>query len=537
MRRSGRERGRITAALVVSAGLVASASAWEICGNAVWSAPPRFDGAGYAVLARAWLSGQGYRAIDHPDRPRHAHFPPGYPLVLALTWRVAGESVTAAHVVSTLGSVGAVLAAWWWFRRLMPGPAALILGLALSVNWLWARTGSAIQSEPLYLLLGQLTVLIATATAAAGGRGAATGTRETIALGALLAACLLTRHVAIGLALAVLLELVIRRRWRAALAVAMIAALLVSPWLAWIAGLGPGGRTQADLLVPGKATWVERMIGQLVFYVQRIPDQLIGPFVEVGTVFQHAPLVTLAANAWAIVATAVIAGGWFHALRHPRRRLAGLVPLCTLGLLLVWPFTEAGRFLIPLIPCLLIGAVEGLVGLLGWLGRVVARVGVVGSRLRLSRRRLVAASLVFAASLPYSTYLLVSGRTRALEAAHRDFDAACDWLAVHADRPGPVLTRHPGEVFWRTGRPALEVPTAERPGDRDADAAAIARTIAAYRVAYLLIDQERYAHAPPSPLAQFVVQYPDRVRKVWSRQTEPAAVVLYEVQPVRSPVP
>ena len=30
--------------------------------------------------ARSGLaSGQGYRAIDHPDRPRHAHFPPGYP--------------------------------------------------------------------------------------------------------------------------------------------------------------------------------------------------------------------------------------------------------------------------------------------------------------------------------------------------------------------------------------------------------------------------------------------------------------------------
>ena len=49
-----------------------------------WTAPPRFDGAGYAVLARGLLGGQGYRAIDHPDRPLHAHFPPGYPIALAL---------------------------------------------------------------------------------------------------------------------------------------------------------------------------------------------------------------------------------------------------------------------------------------------------------------------------------------------------------------------------------------------------------------------------------------------------------------------
>src|SRR5439155_20570700 len=112
------------------------------------------------------------------------------------------------------------------------------------------------------------------------------------------------------------------------------------------------------------------------------------------------------------------------------------------------------------------------------------RVRWLGWCLRPSRRRLVAASLVFAMSLPYSAYLLATGRARALEASHRDFDAACAWLASHADRPGPVLTRHPGEVFWQTGRRALEVPTAERPGDVDADAATIARTITAYHVAY-----------------------------------------------------
>ena len=174
MTRSRRGQGRNRSSLV-SACLIALVSAVATCGNAVWTAPPRFDGAGYAVLARAWMAGQGYRAIDHPDRPRHAHFPPGYPLLLASTWWLAGESVTAAHVVSVLCTVGASLAAWMWFRRMMAGPAATLLGLALAVNWLWARTGSAIQSEPLYLLLGQLTIL----AAIRAGRGTlATRTRE-----------------------------------------------------------------------------------------------------------------------------------------------------------------------------------------------------------------------------------------------------------------------------------------------------------------------------------------------------------------------
>jgi Dolichyl-phosphate-mannose-protein mannosyltransferase len=519
MSRSRRRRGRMTSMVVASACLVGSVSTVMTCGNADWSAPPRYDGAGYAVLAQALQSGRGYRAIDHPDRPRHTHFPPGYPLVLALAWRVLGKSATAAHVISTLFTLGACLAAWAWFRRLMASPVALILGLALAVNWLWARTGSAILSEPLYMLLSQLTIL----AFLGAGRRNTMGAGTLMVLSAVLAACLLTRHVAIGLALAVLLDLTVRRRWWQAMAIAALSVILVSPWLGWMAVMGSGGRTQAGLLVQGDLSLAQRVAYQLVFYVQRIPDQLIGPFVEVGTLYQRSTLIARIANLWAVLATAVIVGGWALAMRRPRRRLAGLVPLCTLGILVVWPYTEAGRFLIPLVPNLLVGAVEGLAGL----ARLFKRMGWFPPRQ--SRFRLWAACLVLAASVPYSAYMLGTGRARALKATDRDFDAACDWIAAHADRPGPILSRHPGEVFWQTGRQSLEVPGPNRPGDV-VDTDAIERTIETYGVSYLLIDHDRYTKAPTSPLAHFVALHPDRVRKIWDRETEHSAIWIYEVR-------
>ena len=47
--------------------------------------------------------------------------------------------------------------------------------------------------------------------------------------------------------------------------------------------------------------------------------------------FQHNAKVAIAANVWAVAATAIVALGWIRTLRRPRRRLAGLVPLCTLA--------------------------------------------------------------------------------------------------------------------------------------------------------------------------------------------------------------
>ena len=410
------------------------------------------------------------------------------------------------------------MAAWCWFRRLITGSAALMLGLALAVNWLWARTGSAILSEPLFLALSQLTIV----TFLRFSRRGMLRARDVVVVSVMLAACLLTRHVAIGLVLAVLIDLGLRRQWWQALAIAVGTACLLTPWLAWMTTAGKDSGTQAGLLVQSDSTLAHRLSIQLVFYAQCIPDQLCGPLVEVCTGSKRFSNV---ANVWAVLTTAVIVGGWVRMLRRPRKRLPALVALCTLAVLVVWPYTEAGRFLIPLIPNLLMGAAEGLAGLAG-------RFQLIREKpLHQSRLRFQAACLILAASVPYSSYALLSGRGQVQEAIHDNFDAACNWIATQADRPGPILCRHPGEVFLQTGRQALEVPAATRLGQANHESIAIEHMIDSYRVAYLLVDQDRYAQAPTSELAQFAASHPGRVRKVWERETGRASISIYEVSP------
>jgi len=480
---------------------VATAAAWR---DTDFHAPPRFDGSGYAVLAESLAGGRGYREVDHPAAPRHAHFPPGYPAALAALNRAAGgRSAAAARGLSLACTVAATLAAWRWFAALYGPGVAGPLGLALAANWAWDRTGGAIQSEPLFLLLGQAALLLAAAVGAGRRRGLGAG----LGLGALLAGAALTRHVGVALAAAVVVDLLVRRRRRReAVAAAVAAAALVSPWVAWLAWVRVD--TQAGHLggpgLPG------RVVSQAAFYGRRIPDALTGPFVEAATVFQRRAAVAAAADLWAALATGLVLLGLALCLRSTRRRLAGLWAFATLALLLVWPFTEAGRFLIPLVPALLVGAVEGL-------GFGLRK----GLRFRPGRARRAAAWLVLTASLPYSIYALASDRAGAQRRTHADFDAACRWIARPDSpaRPGPVLTRHPGEVYWQTGRQAL---AASGPSPDS-----VARDVRTWRVAYLLIDGDRYAGAPEGPLPAFAAARPDAVRLVWSG----GAVRVYEVTP------
>jgi hypothetical protein len=164
---------------------------------------------------------------------------------------------------------------------------------------------------------------------------------------------------------------------------------------------------------------------------------------------------------------------------------------------------------------ILVGAVEGL--------------ALLASRVGWRQARTWGAWAVLAASIPYACYALATGRAEAQRQTHHDFDAACAWIAAQGDTPGPILTRHPGEVFWQTGRQALTID--------DDEPESVARAIDRFGVAYLLVDEERYAGAPSSPLNGFVVRHPERVERVWSRESGRNATVVYRVRLVSAPDP
>jgi Dolichyl-phosphate-mannose-protein mannosyltransferase len=462
----------------------------------IW-AVPRFDGAGYAVLGKALTTGHGYREINKPEAPPHDHFPPGYPVVLAMLWQFTGRSVVAAHVLSLVCTVMAVLLGWSWFRHMYSPRTALLLGLALAVNWTWARIGGSIQSEPLFILWELLAVCVTIRAERKNTVGIG------VALGLIVGASTLTRHVGVCIAAAVILELMLCRHWKALTATISTTTLLIVPWIGWLSAVHH--HTQLGLLTMDSLG--ARVAGQAVFYLQRLSDQITGPFVEVGTVMRRSLIFSVAANLWATMAFTIIMWGWVHTLRTSRRRMVGLISSSTLVLLLIWPFTEAGRFLIPLVPMILVGLTEGL-------GRLIRLVGV-------KRTRQWAVVIVLLVSVPYSAYSIINGRAKAQRRLHADFDAACLWIARETTGRELVLTRHPGEVFWQTGHPTIE-PDSSNPD-------AIDRLINRLGVTYLLIDDERYMNADSNPLREYVRLYPGRAESVWGKSHGGMSVEVFKV--------
>lgn len=192
----------------------------------------------YLVTGRAVATGHGYRHLELPGEPLQTKYPPLYPLLLSVVWRVFPDfpaNVPAFQILNVaLWTLGAWLAyrlmqrAWgipWW---LATAGSVLAFGNAMTLTVL--RTAF---SEPLFLVVS----MGALHSAAGPATNAATPPRRELArsiLGGLLAAATyLTRSIGLAMIPALLVDAVVRRRWKMLVVATVIAAAGAGGWHAW----------------------------------------------------------------------------------------------------------------------------------------------------------------------------------------------------------------------------------------------------------------------------------------------------------------
>ncbi len=457
-----------------------------VLGSIHFSAPPRFDETGYLILARSLADGRGYREIDRPLAPMHSHFPPGWPATLAAFWTFSAESpgarTIAGHAVVAVLWFSGVLLWSLWFARSCPFRVAVSLSIAVVANWLWIRLAGELRSEMLFIVLSAIVLL---AVPALPER---ISSRRAIVLGCIVGVAILTRHIGVALGSAVMIEFGLRRNWRGGIRSGLTTIAFVLPWAVTQIVVGHG--TQAELLMTKTArsgTYANLIGSQILFYVRRLPDSLFGPFVETATVFRSDYTVSALATALAMVFASVWFIGLIRMIRNESTRPAGLYLACSLAILVVWPFTEAGRFLIPVVPLNLAALVLGL-----------DRLGMSISRSRARMRgvvRYVPLSIALAA-MPFGVYTGSKGWRSDPVQADANFETACRWIAGNLPADAVVASRHPGDVFWRSSRVGVPWPEA-----RSAEAAA--RLLSDAGVGFLFVDEGRYVgETAPAWLAE-----------------------------------
>jgi len=192
-----------------------------------------WDDGVYLIGAKSLATGAGYRFLHLPGAPPAVHFPPGWPAVLAVVWKLGpafpGNVVLLKLVNPLLLAAGAALACWYGVNRLRVPPlvaaaAAVVFAAALPVMVM----AGVLFSEPLFFVV--LLIALALADRAAD-RG---GWRPALEAGVAAGILALVRSAGLTLLPALVIALLLARRRREAVVAAAGAFAVLAPWQLWI---------------------------------------------------------------------------------------------------------------------------------------------------------------------------------------------------------------------------------------------------------------------------------------------------------------
>ena len=192
------------------------------------------DDAWYVLLAKSLAEGSGYRLISSAATPILPNYPPGFPAVLSLVFRVSSEfpqNVWLLKSVSIAAMMGVGLLSYAYLRhhRHLSRDVAACVAVAVMMTpaFVFLAT-STVMSECVFTLTQLATVLLIHRSVETTDRR--TG-RSFVVLAAILAAAtVLIRSAAAGLVIAAVLWFVKERLGKRAVVFAAVVVLCLLPW-------------------------------------------------------------------------------------------------------------------------------------------------------------------------------------------------------------------------------------------------------------------------------------------------------------------
>lgn len=306
--------------------------------------PDANDYGHYLMLARA-LEHFNYRDLHLLGAPFEGQYPPVYPLLIAATGASTAGDLVSIQVMTILCSVLALFFLADTARRLAGPAAGLAILLALVPNTFFVTFAGRVLAEQTFLMFSAGALWAAVAFE--GTRARLVG----VTVFAILAA--LSRSTGIALVGAVGLLWLLERRWRAVAGYAVAAGATVFAWLAWTALLPDKIAARSYVSALGR---VNKKLDLFTVFERRILHtvQTYSRTILTGLEVPSIPNTSLD-NVVALLLVIGLAITGLVGLWRRGHRLPALYVVCYLTMLTVYPW-KVGRFLIPLLPVLLLAA-------------------------------------------------------------------------------------------------------------------------------------------------------------------------------------
>jgi hypothetical protein len=193
-----------------------------------------WDDGVYLIGAKSLATGEGYRFLHLPGAPPAVHYPPGWPALLALVWRLSPSfpaNVPLLKLVNPLllGVCATLVCAYGARRFALPPLVAAVVAVVFTAALPLMVIAGVLFSEPFFFVLLMIALALADRAVDEGGW------RNALAAGLAAGGSVLVRSAGLPLVPALVIALLIaRRRLEAAVAAAGAVAVIL-PWQVWAA--------------------------------------------------------------------------------------------------------------------------------------------------------------------------------------------------------------------------------------------------------------------------------------------------------------
>jgi hypothetical protein len=408
------------------------------------------DDAIYAVLAKSIATGQGYRLLNLPGAPNATHYPPGYPLVLAALWRLwpnFPDNIVLFKFANAFFLAGAAWATFVFSRRRLAWPVwgSAVAAIAGTLSIVVLLITGVVLSEPLFMVC-LLAALLLAEQAADGVRSS-----SAFAAGVALGAVTLVRTIGVAGVGALVLVLLVRRKWVPAAAAACGALILLVPWQLWVAAHAHEVATVLTGKYGSYSLWL--MQGYREEGLALLKDVVLANVRSVHAMMSYVFLPMQAELPRRAVIACLAALSMAGLMLLWRRAAVTCVFLVLYaGITMVWPF-EPNRFLLAIWPLLLI--VLALPVTAGWQARPMEL-----------PRRVARGAVLLAAGvmlLGFARYNLMGFQHQWWASVQRDAGRRAkpiaEWVVRHAAPTDVLATDDDLIVYLYTGRQGVPTST------------------------------------------------------------------------------
>ena len=513
----------------------------------------------YLTTARSLAQGTGYRHIENPGSPYQTKYPIFYPAILSVALRCfPGYPLHPALFFPVALAAAVFLVASLIFMQRVFGISRAVVCAAAALAACSPGILSLVRfilSDLPYACLSVLALLCIDSRYASARTD--WGRRSWLILGALLVALAMhTRSFGITLGAAVLIRLMLRRRWTDSALAAAVIALCMSPWWCWqLWASGQNGAMQHSLLLTSDLAYGQFAPDSIIQSLRTLWQnmfrtcfglayfELVLPEAFFSAGMRELSWRTMGVHGLAYGLIALLAVGFRSTARQGLKTVHIYFLLYT-ALMLAWPF-EPYRFFVVWTPFLLCFLLQGLAVL----------VERIHARPRLGAAAAAAAAMLLAAFFINEDMSIIGGSTegfymfRRTTSVLKEDQAAANYLRSITKDDDVIASMLPARLFLQTGRRGVCLwhdndPYALNSGPERtwqrfyADgnttelryrqiASDLAAAYALYSVGYLLVNRKM---APPA-LLRFAGEHPELFTLIWQSPEASHQIFRFTPQP------